>query len=114
MYDYRNDTGALLYQVCRFEPKSFRQRRPDGNGGWLWRLEGARRVPYRLPELIAADPGEIVFIVEGEKDVDALRALAARCRSLSQGAVAAGAARKGRRVRLAENWRQRGIVTGAG
>ena len=31
-YDYIDDTGTLLYQVLRLEPKSFRQRRPDGNG----------------------------------------------------------------------------------
>ncbi|HWQ32559.1 MAG TPA: hypothetical protein VNQ79_06730 [Blastocatellia bacterium] len=74
-YDYRDESGALLYQVCRFEPKDFRQRRPDGSGGWIWKLEDVRRVLYRLPELLASDRGEIVFIVEGEKDVEALRAL---------------------------------------
>ena len=30
---------------------------------------------YRLPELLSADPSFPVFIVEGEKDVDALRAI---------------------------------------
>src|SRR4051812_49303758 len=28
-YDYQNAEGNLLYQVVRFEPKAFRQRRPD-------------------------------------------------------------------------------------
>jgi hypothetical protein len=28
-YDYTDDKGGLLYQVVRYEPKSFRQRRPD-------------------------------------------------------------------------------------
>src|SRR5579862_5360260 len=28
-YDYRSESGELLFQVCRFEPKDFRQRRPD-------------------------------------------------------------------------------------
>jgi uncharacterized protein (DUF927 family) len=32
-------------------------------------------VPYRLPELLTADPAAFVFIPEGEKDVDNLRAL---------------------------------------
>ena len=54
------------------DPKGFRQRRPVGGGGWEWNLQGVRLVPYRLPELIAADPGRLVFITEGEKDVDAL------------------------------------------
>ncbi len=30
-YDYQDKTGALLFQVVRFEPKSFRQRRPDAS-----------------------------------------------------------------------------------
>ena len=74
-YPYRDETGALLYVVERREPKAFRQRRPDGHGGWLWNLDGARRVLYRLPALVAADPLEAVFLVEGEKDADALAAL---------------------------------------
>ena len=36
-YDYTDQNGELLYQVVRFEPKSFRQRRPDGRGGWVWK-----------------------------------------------------------------------------
>ena len=71
-YDYRDAGGTLLYQVVRFDPKGFRQRRPDGNGGWVWKMDGVERVLYRLPELLAADPAAWVFVVEGEKDVDAL------------------------------------------
>jgi 5S rRNA maturation endonuclease (ribonuclease M5) len=64
----------LLYQVCRFAaPKTFRQRRPDGKGGWIWKLGSTRRVLYRLPRVIeAAGAGEPVYIVEGEKDVHAM------------------------------------------
>jgi len=62
-----------LYQVVRLKPKDFRQRTPAAGGGWEWKLGTVRRVPYRLPELISADPGEWVFIVEGERDVDGLR-----------------------------------------
>ncbi|MEK7752024.1 MAG: CHC2 zinc finger domain-containing protein [Acidobacteriota bacterium] len=68
-YDYTDEAGALLYQVVRFEPKDFRQRRPDGKGGWIWNLDGARRVLYRLPEALRA---RAVFVVEGERDVDSL------------------------------------------
>jgi putative DNA primase/helicase len=71
-YDYRDDAGQLLYQVLRLEPKSFRQRRPDGDGGWEWSTKGVRRVLYRLFELANADPAEPVFVVEGEKDVERL------------------------------------------
>jgi hypothetical protein len=65
--------------VLRKQPKGFSQRRPDFDkpGEWIWNLKGASRLPYRLPELVAADT---VFIVEGEKDVDALVETARECR----------------------------------
>jgi putative DNA primase/helicase len=152
VYDYTDAEGRLLYQTVRFDPKTFRQRRPgggwatarvaatkssggrdgpallsgppasregklaveiqaggpgsqappplaeaipgavlpptaiscpppkaEGNPGgcpgsqtWIWNLDGVRRVPYRLPEVIAA---ETVFVVEGEKDADRLAGL---------------------------------------
>jgi hypothetical protein len=34
-YDYADENGRLLYQVLRFDPRRFSQRRPDGNGGWI-------------------------------------------------------------------------------
>lgn len=74
-YDYRDENGELLYQVCRMNPKGFFQRRPDGKGGWIKNLQGVRRVLYRLPELLSADERETVYICEGEKDCDALRKL---------------------------------------
>jgi putative DNA primase/helicase len=69
-YDYVDAEGSLRYQVIRTEPKGFRQRRPDGSGGWTWNIEGVEPLLYKLPEVIA---NEIVFIVEGEKDVESLR-----------------------------------------
>jgi hypothetical protein len=71
-YNYRDERGDLLFQVCRFDPKDFRQRRPDSSGSWEWKVKGTRQVPYRLPELIAAPPGSIIYVPEGEKDVDNL------------------------------------------
>jgi 5S rRNA maturation endonuclease (ribonuclease M5) len=73
-YDYRDESGLCLYQAVRYDPKDFRQRRPDGAGKWIWNLDGVRRVPYRLPELLAAPTDQTVFVPEGEKDVDTLRA----------------------------------------
>src|SRR5262249_7958636 len=67
-YDYTDENGELLYQVIRLEPKSFRQRRPDGKGGWIWKAS-ERRVPYRLSELLQY-PDACVFVCEGEKDAD--------------------------------------------
>jgi DNA repair protein RadA/Sms len=75
-YPYRDADGRLLFEVVRYLPKDFACRRPDGAGGWIWDLRGVRRVLYRLPELTAAVArGERVFVVEGEKDADALAAL---------------------------------------
>ena len=41
-YDYRGETGNVLFQVVRFDPKDFRQRRPGGKGGWTWSVNGVR------------------------------------------------------------------------
>ncbi|MHC1762682.1 MAG: DUF3987 domain-containing protein [Verrucomicrobiia bacterium] len=74
-YDYVDESGKPLFQCVRYEPKDFRQRRPDpaNPGGWVWNLQGVRRVLYRLPELRAALAARrTVFICEGEKDVDTL------------------------------------------
>lgn len=73
IYDYQNEKRITQHQTIRYEPKGFSQRHPDGKGGWIWNLEGVELVLYRLPELIAADPRETVWIVEGEKDVESLR-----------------------------------------
>jgi len=55
------------------EPKDFRQRRPNGKGGFIWNLKGIDELPlYRLPEVMRAQE---VLIVEGEKDADNLAKL---------------------------------------
>lgn len=74
-YDYCDEADYLRYQVVRYEPKGFSQRRPDGKGGWVSGLAGAARLLYRLPALLNAGPSQTVFVCEGEKDVEALRAL---------------------------------------
>lgn len=82
-YSYTDDQGALLYEVVRFEPKDFRQRRPDGNGGWIWNLDGVQRVLYHQAAIPKA---HVVFIVEGEKDVEALESLGFRATTNAGGA----------------------------
>ena len=75
-YDYCDETGDLLFQVVRFEPKDFRQRRPLGGGKWAWEIRGVARVPYRLPGLIAGvKEGRTIYITEGEKAADSLTVL---------------------------------------
>lgn len=84
-YDYRDEHGKLLFQVVRFEPKDFRQRRRVGTG-WEWGLNGTRRVLYRLPELVKK-PTWPVVVVEGEKDADRLtkEGLLATCNPMGAG-----------------------------
>jgi Protein of unknown function (DUF3987)/CHC2 zinc finger len=83
-YAYRDEAGKLLFEVVRFDPKGFAQRRPDGRGGWVWNLEGVRLVPYRLPQLLRS---KWAFVVEGEKDADALARwnLVATCNPMGAG-----------------------------
>jgi len=69
-YPYHDEKGVLLFEVVRLRPKSFYQRRPDGNDGWIKDLKGVRRVLYRLPEVLAEK--ELVYVVEGEDDADRL------------------------------------------
>ncbi len=67
-YRYEDAGGAHVFDVCRFSPKEFRQRRADGT----WSMKGVRRVLYRLRELQGRT---IAYVTEGEKDADRLRAI---------------------------------------
>lgn len=88
-YPYLDETGRVLFQTVRYEPKDFKQRRPDPArpGKWLWNLKGVRRVLYRLPELKAAVvAGQTIYIVAGEKDVGAMvqRGFISTCNPLGE------------------------------
>jgi hypothetical protein len=83
VYDYHDEGGQHLFDVCRFDPKDFRQRRADG----VWKMAGVRRVLYHLDKLQGQT---IAYIVEGEKDADRLRAIGL------QGTTNAGGAGKWR------------------
>ena len=89
-YDYVDSDGEVLFQVCRLEPKTFRQRRPDPSspGGWSWSTKGVRQIPYRLPQVLAAAArGETIYIVEGEKDAENLakEGVCASCNPMGAG-----------------------------
>lgn len=76
VYDYTDERGNLLFQVVRFAPKGFAQRRVAAHGGYDWGLGKTRRIPYRLPEVLqAAQAGKVVLVCEGEKDVETAEAL---------------------------------------
>jgi len=75
-YDYFDETGELVYQTVRYEPKDFRQRRPGKNGKWIWNLKGVTPVLYHLPEVLNAIRNNVtIFLLEGEKDVGRLNTL---------------------------------------
>ncbi len=72
VYAYKDENGEVLFEVIRRgegRNKTFVQRRPDGNGRYVYNLDGVRRVPYRLNELKGQ---RAVVVVEGEKDCDNL------------------------------------------
>jgi 5S rRNA maturation endonuclease (ribonuclease M5) len=74
-YEYTDESGQVLFVVCRTESKEFPVRTPDpaSRSGWRWSLGGARKVLYRLPNVIeAVKRGESIYAVEGEKDVEAI------------------------------------------
>lgn len=108
-YAYTDEHYRLLFEVVRFFPKRFAQRRRDPEtGAWVWGLKagsyiknkqgdwvlpkngepGEREfetcchVLYHLPQLLASKGNEeTVYLVEGEKDVETLESfdLTATC-----------------------------------
>ena len=99
-YAYKDADFRLLFEVVRFNPKRFAQRRRDAETGkWIWGLSAGgyslsetghytkvkngatpeREFPnvepilYHLPELLASRQYDLpVYLVEGEKDVETL------------------------------------------
>jgi len=100
-YPYCAADGHLLFEVVRFDPKGFAQRRAAPanwqncphrptcefaekhcRGGHIWSLQQTPcsptvgRVLFRLPELLAdrlAKPDEPVYVCSGERDANNLR-----------------------------------------
>lgn len=89
IFDYTDESGKLLYQVLRYAtvPKTFKQRRPNGEPGkFIWGLGDVRRVPFRLERL---HNSEFIGIAEGEKCVLALEriGMTATCNSGGAGNI---------------------------
>lgn len=74
IYEYTDDSGHPLYQVCRTDNKEFLTRKKNKRGDWYWNLGSTKPVLYHLPAVKAAiESGDTIFIAEGEKDVERLR-----------------------------------------
>jgi hypothetical protein len=70
-YPYTDERGELLNRVIRKECPRCRQKDIRPERPWP-----GRRPLYRLPEVLAAvASGATIYVTEGEKDADALRAL---------------------------------------
>ncbi|MCA1962237.1 MAG: hypothetical protein LDL33_15775 [Desulfomonile sp.] len=71
VYDYHDAAGQVAYKVGRFyaPDKTFRPFYRTQDGTWKLGLKRVKRVPFGLPELLAAAPDDPVILVEGEKDV---------------------------------------------
>jgi hypothetical protein len=73
-YIYRDRNAAPYLRVQRTATKQFFQQHWDG-ANWIKGKPQGPKVPYRLPELLAANPTTLVYICEGEKDADNLAKL---------------------------------------
>jgi hypothetical protein len=83
-YPYHDATGKVVFEVARYDPKDFKQRRPDATAidGWTWNTKGVEKVLFRLPEILRdVQSGKSIFICEGEKDALAMveRGFSATC-----------------------------------
>lgn len=83
-YTYEDESGQVLYRAVRKEKIAVGDAKPEKKfsletpreGGWnsaAGNMEGIRRVPYRLPQLIEArNAGECIWLAEGEKASESL------------------------------------------
>jgi putative DNA primase/helicase len=76
-WDYHNAASQPFARVARFHPpgadKTYRQFRWEG-GRWRAGMKRLELPLYHLPELLKAPAGSTVYIAEGEKCVDQIRA----------------------------------------
>jgi hypothetical protein len=72
IYQYQDAAGRVVFEKLRYPGKRFVQRSPDGKGGWDHKLREGKKPLYHLPEVLVANE---IFICEGEKDADNVRAL---------------------------------------
>jgi hypothetical protein len=71
VYEYKDALGRIVFEKLRYPGKRFVQRKSDGKGGYDYKLGDVKKPLYNLPDLLVATQ---VFVTEGEKDADNLRA----------------------------------------
>lgn len=74
-YEYTDADGAVIYRTKRQERpgerKKFLAEHQRGKE-WVFGIKGIPRVLYRLPDILASDPAQPVYLVEGERKADKL------------------------------------------
>ena len=50
-YSYQDESGAVVREKLRYEPKDFRIRHRDSSGAWIYKAGPGPAVLYRLPEV---------------------------------------------------------------
>ena len=69
-YVYTDAEGKPLFGIIRTPQKKFEAVHPN-DGSWAYGMGGVNPTLYRLPRVVeAVSKGELVFVVEGEKDAD--------------------------------------------
>jgi len=93
-WTYYDADGEPVGVIVRFETARGKEIRPVARDGDRWRIGGMPepRPLYALPDLLATEPGDRVFINEGEKATDAMRALGFTATTSPHGAKSAGKA----------------------
>lgn len=72
-YPYTDHNGTVQYVVRRFPGKRLRQYHPGPSGGLISGRGDSDLHPYRLTDVLhAKEAGDLIYIVEGEKDADTL------------------------------------------
>ena len=66
---YRDELGEPIRKAEKYEDGSWRQFRWS-EGNWIAGTKGVRDIPYQLSELLEDYSDRVLFIFEGEKDVD--------------------------------------------
>lgn len=96
-YDYRSPSGEFLYQIVRIvaeggaaDRKTFKIRRKPRDGetpsqdGWIYNAQGVELSLYNVESV---SENALIYVVEGEKDVETLKSLglAAVCNPFGAG-----------------------------
>jgi hypothetical protein len=89
-YVYRNERGEPYLLVRKYLDGNGKKQFPQfywDHSQWLKDKPAGPKIPYRLPELLAA-PTAVVYFCEGEKDADALANAGLVATTMSEGASA--------------------------